>query len=247
MNSTIPKNIFQTWKTHEVPNHWKESPKSIKRNMPGWNYRLMDNKDNLDIVKKYFPQYLKFYEKLPYDIQRADMIRPMYLYLWGGFYIDCDFIVLKPLDPLFATGDLFFIQSGNTSSFITNSFMASRAGHPFWLEYLDAITKPVPFWALGKHFTVMTSTGPLRLSNVIYDTSFVYSILPRKDVMPCSVCNVNDFTCKGGYLRGIRGQSWNSFDSLIINFFLCNWRTVIVYIVVIIVIVVVTKMIIRKK
>jgi mannosyltransferase OCH1-like enzyme len=243
----IPKNIFQTWKTHEVPSHWKESPKSIKRMMPGWNYYLTDDNDNLEIVKKHFPKYLKFYESLTYPIQRADMIRPILLYLYGGIYIDLDFIVLKPLDPLFSSGDLFFIQSGNTSNWMTNSFMASKAGHPFWLEYLEAITTPTPGWAFGKHFTVMTSTGPIRLSNVIYDTSHVYSVLPRKDVMPCSVCDVNDFTCTGGYLKGIRGQSWNSMDSLVLNFLLCNWRPLLIYLLCVIVIIYITKRMISKS
>ena len=244
--SLVPRNIFQTWKTHTVPKHWEESPRSIKRYMPGWNYFLSDDQDNLNIVKKYFPEYLKFYQELPYPIQRADMIRPMLLYLFGGVYIDLDFVVMKPLDPLFEVGDLFFIQSGNTSNYMTNSFMASRAKHPFWLEYLKAITTPTPGWAFGKHFTVMTSTGPIRLSNVIYDTSSVYSILPRKDVMPCSVCDVNNFSCRGGYLRGIQGQSWNSIDSYILNFFLCNWRSIVLYLTLVLIIYLITRRLLKN-
>ena len=30
----IPKIIYQSWKTHDVPEHWKISPESIKGIMP---------------------------------------------------------------------------------------------------------------------------------------------------------------------------------------------------------------------
>jgi len=231
---SIEKNIFQTWKTHDVPRHWKGSPKSIKKHMPGWRHILTSDEDNLRIVKKHFPKYLSAYLALPYPIQRADMIRPMLLYLYGGIYIDLDFVVMKPLDPLFRSGDLFFIPSGNTAMCITNSFMASRAKHPFWLEYLDDMLTPIPRWAYGKHLEVMTSTGPLRLTSTLAKSDSVYSVLPKDKVMPCSVCDINDFLCRGGYLRGTQGQSWNAIDSLIINFFLCNGKMVGLYLFVII-------------
>ena len=39
------------------------------------------------------------------------MIRPMWLYLFGGIYMDLDYVINKPLDELFADGkELMFVK-----------------------------------------------------------------------------------------------------------------------------------------
>jgi mannosyltransferase OCH1-like enzyme len=126
---SIPKIIMQTWKTQEVPEKWKISPLSIKNLMYDWKYILMDDEENRKFVENFFPDFLSFYDNFPYNIQRADAIRYMFLYMYGGVYMDLDFEVQQDLSILFKkenSCEIFLVKSGNIGSFFTNSFMASK-------------------------------------------------------------------------------------------------------------------------
>ena len=47
----IPKIIHQTWKTQEVPEHWKESQEEWQKLMDyGWEYMLWTDEDNRNLI-----------------------------------------------------------------------------------------------------------------------------------------------------------------------------------------------------
>lgn len=225
----IPKIIYQSWKTHQVPDKWKVSPQSVRAIMQDWQYVLMDNQENRDMVAQYFPDFLSYYDAFPYDIMRADAARYCFLYLYGGIYMDLDFEVQQDLSELFkGSSEVYLVASGNVSSFYTNSFMASQPGAKFWLEVIEEMKKPLDFWSgLMKHFVIMCQSGPMMLSRVARRTSTVIGVLPRSRVMPCSICNLDCSTCES-YLRPLEGSSWISYDTKFLNFWLCHWKKVIV-------------------
>ena len=226
----IPKIIMQSWKTKDVPDHWSESPKSIQKHMPDWTYVLMTDEDNRNMVKEHFPDFLPYYDNLDYPIQKADTARYIFLYLYGGIYMDLDFVVTRDLSSMFVHGDIFLVSSGNVSGYFTNSFMASKPRNKFWLEMLEEIKKPKKWWYIGKHFLIMLQSGPLALSRVANRTKHVISIIPKKLVMPCSVCNINCSTCDA-YLKPLEGSSWTSWDTTFLNFWLCNWKKVVSFLI----------------
>lgn len=229
--SEIPKIIMQTWKTHDVPDKWKRSPQSIQDVMvpTGWQYVLLSDEDCDTFVQQHFPQYLDAFRNLPYSIQRADMIRPMWLYVNGGVYMDLDFVVRKPLDPLFeGTGNLFFTRSTSVDTHLTNSLMASVPGHPFWLLYLERMVKPKRWWALGKHTTVMTTTGPYALTETLRKSPYPYTVLPDT-VIPCGT--YDEHCKKDGYIETLEGKSWNDWDSILLNWLYVNWKPLVMLLV----------------
>lgn len=226
----IPKIIMQTWKTSEIPEKWKSSPESIRNYMPDWKYVLMTDEDNRKFVQNHFPDFLPTFDAFPYPIQRADAIRYMWLYIHGGIYIDLDFELTHSLENLFLEeSELYFVKSGNVGSIITNSLMASQPGNKFWLQLLECIKVRwgFQFWMIGKHLTVMNTTGPMMVNRVVKASGIKYHQLPNALVMPCSVCQLDSGTCNTSkaYLRPLEGKSWNSWDSTLFNLFLCQWKT----------------------
>jgi inositol phosphorylceramide mannosyltransferase catalytic subunit len=231
----IPKIIMQTWKNNDVPDKWKVSPESIKRKMPGWKYVLMTDEDNRNFVKKYFPDFLSYYDGFTHNIQRADAIRYMWLYINGGIYIDLDFEVKHRLDSLFYTdAEAYFVCSGNIGSYITNSFMASKPGAKIWLEMIEYMKKPLDWYCRGKHFEVMVSTGPIMVNHVVKKSKYVFAMLPSKLVMPNSVCDIKR-KVPGAYLQPLEGSSWISYDTKIYNFLLCKWKKLLIFLVILII------------
>nr|QBK91054.1 MAG: glycosyltransferase [Pithovirus LCPAC202] len=236
----IPKIIMQTWKNNEIPNHWKESPKSIHDHMPDWTYVLMTDDDGFDFCGKYFPDFLPYYKNFPHAIQRADAIRYMFLYIYGGIYMDLDIVIVKPLDPLFyGESDLYLCPSGNIGSCLTNSFMGCKPGCGLWLKMIEHMKQPTSWWMMGKHMTVMNSTGPVGLNYVVKNEGYSYLALPSKDVMPCSVCNIEYCKIGNAYLKPLVGSSWISHDTRVMNYFLCNWREVIIAVIIIFILLVI--------
>ena len=225
----IPKIIMQTWKNNDIPKKWQVSPVSIQEHMPDWEYVLMTDEDNRKFVRKHFPDFLPYYDRFPHGIQRADAIRYMWLYVHGGIYMDLDFKVQYPLDELFTyDSDVYLVASGNVGAYITNSFMASKPRCKLWLEMIEGMKQKLPWYYLGKHVEVMNTTGPIMLSHVAKKSKVVYSMLPGKLIMPCSICNIN-CDASEAYLKPLEGSSWISYDTRFYNFFMCKWKRVIVF------------------
>lgn len=100
----IPRIIHQTWKNEYVPMEFAGYMRSwinVHRN-PSWSHWFWTDKRNRLLVETRFPQYLDLYDKLPENIMRADLIRYLILYEYGGVYADLDFEAYRPLDGLLA-------------------------------------------------------------------------------------------------------------------------------------------------
>ncbi|KAL5333375.1 nucleotide-diphospho-sugar transferase [Aspergillus crustosus] len=171
--TTIPKIIHQTWfpagsNMSESAKGWVET---VKRFHPDWEYVLWDDESNDALVREHFPWFWETYRELPKEINRADMARNFYMYLFGGMYADVDTEALRPVDTLFFSHDVALnthqailsspapASAGNTQrafmgrmahtldpeglGAIPNGWMASPPGHPFWLlSVLSVLENP---------------------------------------------------------------------------------------------------------
>ncbi|PYH88279.1 TPT-domain-containing protein [Aspergillus ellipticus CBS 707.79] len=162
--TTIPKVIHQTWfpagsNMSENAQAWVDT---MRAQNPDWEYVLWDDETNRMLVEQYFPWFLTDYLRLPKEIHRADVVRNLYMYLFGGMYADVDTEALRPVEPLF-TGHATsldkhtrILSSGPSNknkdttqrgfvghmahkpgldgpAAVPNGWMASPPGHPFWL------------------------------------------------------------------------------------------------------------------
>jgi mannosyltransferase OCH1-like enzyme len=136
----IPAILHQSWKSKtDLPEpfrHWRSSFLELN---PGFEFPLYDDADNRALLEQVFPQLLPVYDAFPREIFRADFIRPVYLYRFGGFYADLDFQCLAPLAGLGGAHGIVLGRMGSDESFphsIPNALMASPAGQAFWIGYL---------------------------------------------------------------------------------------------------------------
>jgi mannosyltransferase OCH1-like enzyme len=247
---SIPKIIMQTWKNTIIPTKWKSSVESIHKFLPEWKYVLQTDTDNENFVRTNFPDFLPYYLAFPHGIQRADAIRYMWLYMYGGVYMDLDYEVLKSFNTLFTgDSDIYLIKSANVSHSLTNSFMASKPGVPFWLEVIEQMK--IPTNAIGKHFVVMNTTGPMMLTKVFdrEKSNLSYKIIDTDLVNYCTICQIESNKCvppERAYVKPLPGASWNGLDSIVYNYVMCNWKLLFVLAIIIIFIVVANKKIISN-
>lgn len=108
----IPKIIWQTMKTNEVPVFMKNYADSWIDLNPEYEYRFCDDDDIIDFLKTDFPEYLDGYNKLKYGASKADLWRYLVMYKYGGVYADIDCKCIRPLRDWMKSESAFVTQLG---------------------------------------------------------------------------------------------------------------------------------------
>jgi inositol phosphorylceramide mannosyltransferase catalytic subunit len=235
----IPQIIHQTYKTSNLPPAWKETPRSWMENHENWSYMFWDDTDCRELVAEHFPDFLSIFDAYEYPIQRADAVRYMMMYVYGGIYVDMDMACKKPIDDLFyKRSDVYLLRTPNTG-IITNCFMASKAGSNFWLHVIQMMIErakdPSTLW-VTKHVEIMNTTGPAMLQAAYDDyistgnPRVTFTFLPRPYLFPdeCNVCAPKPCTTADSYVTILQGSSWCGGDTEIMTTFYCHYREVIV-------------------
>lgn len=192
----FPKRIFQTWKDKTPPKkmaYWAETWRS---NNPDYEYVLWDDADNRRFVAENFQWFLPTYDSYDKEIKRADAIRYMYLYTYGGIYADLDFECLKPFDNLLEEyrgydiilGKMESSFSGesqwHSSNNIPNAIMISKPGCNFWLRVLERMVVKASSQGQGRP---EVETGPVVLKEVYSSAWFDrIKLLPPSVLYPIS-------------------------------------------------------------
>jgi mannosyltransferase OCH1-like enzyme len=80
----IPKLIHQSWSSTELPAKFERWSSTCRQQHPDWEWVLWTDEDNEELVRTHFPWLLKTYLGLPGVIYRADLVRNLYMYMFGG-------------------------------------------------------------------------------------------------------------------------------------------------------------------
>ncbi|EXJ64923.1 hypothetical protein A1O7_01262 [Cladophialophora yegresii CBS 114405] len=185
----MPKLMHQSWSSTELPAKFERWSATCRQQHPDWEWVLWTDEDNEELVRTHFPWLLKTYLGLPGVIYRADLVRNLYMYMFGGLYADLDVECLRPHDQLFAEYNVSTIKHGQpksqtpnlpksgrkaffgrmgtdpgSSNSIPNAWMASTPGHPFFLIVLESVMKQI---SDGDTDSVEGATGPGKLYDMI--------------------------------------------------------------------------------
>lgn len=175
-DGSFQKVVFQTWKSKvSIPFNYAQWSESFKRTNPDFKYFLWDDFDNRRFIETYYSWFLPVYDAYPREIYRADAVRYFFLYQFGGLYADMDTECLRPVAPLFKSGDVWLGRMGTDSDFphsIPNAIMASRPLQEFWLLAIHILVENAR--TQGKLESMISSgpeamTGPIVLKRT-YDT-----------------------------------------------------------------------------
>ena len=134
-NDRIPRILHQTYRDQSsIPFQWQQASNSCRTLHPNYEYKFWSDVDGRRLIENQLPYLLPTFDSYPYDIQRADVIRLVVLYIYGGIYLDFDIICLKSLDYLL-NYDLILPRTFPVG--LSNDMIMSKAQHPFLLKVLD--------------------------------------------------------------------------------------------------------------
>lgn len=137
--------IWQTWKSHDpatFPPIYAKFQPTWKAKNPSCDYRLLDDDDILRYCNEHFPGYVSCFMSYGKQVQRADIVRYMVMFMEGGLYADMDFMALKDHEPLWKDSQAYGAVLGSlhdaTNQQFPNAWMLStRPGEIFWLLVLS--------------------------------------------------------------------------------------------------------------
>ena len=230
----IPKIIHTSFKTYEsIPKAYNEVFKSWKVTNPDWEVKFYSYKDNNILVKNNFPWLYDTYKNFYFDEQRLDMAKACYLYLYGGLYVDVNYLPLANIDPLFykSNDELYFAYNNDTKQeSIVTSFMASKPKSSFWLSYLKNIIGDKGYIFSTKNGIINNTTGSQKISSLVKSYNGTVGKLPYNDINSCTECNEN---CNQSYYfrvinnGNINDQMFSDIDVVLFKFIYCffkkNW------------------------
>jgi mannosyltransferase OCH1-like enzyme len=212
INSLIPRQIHQMWKTSNLLTYpINNSHSQWKQFYPNYSIRLWTDIDVEKLILKNEYIYLyEIYKSYSYSIQRADLARLIILHSEGGIYVDLDvFPSSLNLEYLRLLNVSLIIPQSSLNSCLINHFLISEK-HSYILDYILHQINLIPFY---KQIYILPylqvfSTGSIFLTNVI-----------RK--------RQNDFEDKrllilsseetSRYINHDAGRSWHLFDGYLIN------------------------------
>lgn len=165
---SIPKIIYQTWKSNSLPPNYGYWRDSFRRVNPDFQILLWTDSDNLAFVREYFPGILDLYSAFPREIFRVDLIRPLFLLQFGGYYFDLDCEAIHPIGDRWGSKAVVLGRMGDHDNFphsLPNATLGSLPGEIFWLVYVGYIIDAASSRTLRELEVVgpETITGPIAL------------------------------------------------------------------------------------
>ncbi|CAF0813295.1 unnamed protein product [Adineta ricciae] len=127
---------------------------------PNYEYRFWNDSSAEHFIRKEYPWFLQTWETYPYPVQRADSLRYLVLYRYGGIFLDMDLHCRRSLGPL---RRFEFISPLADPVGISNGFLMVSARHPFF----KVLVEQLPLFNRNfilPYATVMFSTGCMYLS-----------------------------------------------------------------------------------
>ena len=138
----VPKIIWQTMKTNQVPVFMYDYTDTWIRLNPEYEYRLYNDEDVFEFIKNEFPDYLAVYRKIEYGASKADLWRYLVMYKYGGVYADIDCRCLRPLREWINPGSAFVTQLGINRD-LCQWLLISVPENPVFLKAAQRVLKNI--------------------------------------------------------------------------------------------------------
>jgi len=223
--TSIPKVIYQTWKTKQVPEEMQKYRNKWLKQYPaskGWKHVLLDDNDLLQLVQTHFPQYVSAYQGFRKNIERVDFARYVLLYAHGGIYSDLDVDPLKDISVWLQHGKIVLgtepvehaRELYGKERLLCNAFMISPPRQEFWKAFMDYIItnynrQEDPVQNTGPYaMTMFYEKNPQFEKDIIVTEPCIFYPL-KKDGSVTEGCNMEKFS----YVAHVWNGSWLEWPS----------------------------------
>ncbi|MGF7081413.1 glycosyltransferase family 32 protein [Mucilaginibacter sp. UYCu711] len=208
-------------KNEPYPQIFQKCIARIKRLHPKWEIRFYNQDDAEKIISNEMPFFKPIYDNYHHTVQKADVLRVILVYLFGGFYLDMDMLCIKPLDDLRRFTLVLSEEKTLTKSVckklglkerlrVANYMFGSVPKHPFWLKYLQSAAM-LSTIAIKTENDILESTGPGLLSNLFSKLKYIFPeiVLLNNHDRQCLTSGHRQIACHfGNYAAHLHRGTW---------------------------------------
>ena len=205
-SATIPKAIYQTAESEPSRGNMLNWNSALRALHPDWDYHFFDDQACRTFIADEMPELLNCYDSLTKNIQRVDLFRLAVLYVRGGFYVDTDMELKKPLDPLVSNECVFAVEKQLDESHrknlslehgfrIANYMFGATAKNDFLAKLIIQIADHALERVIELEDDILESTGPGMVTNLYhqYEEKEKIHLLPLSGLI-CNICQTNSCT-----------------------------------------------------
>ena len=169
----IPKKIFQTYVTQDVPQLVREEIDSFMGLNPDFDYVLFTDEDMDSYVNDTFDSDItSCYNRLNIAAAKADFWRYLVLYKEGGVYLDIDATILVPLSTFIDDEDEAIISAETWKNLYVQWALMFDKDHPILERVIHVVLRNVKH---NNYSSVHATTGPRAFSqavNAVHSSNF---------------------------------------------------------------------------
>ncbi|XP_052812464.1 uncharacterized protein LOC128240023 [Mya arenaria] len=179
----IPHIIHQTFETVMIPSKLESHVRTVVNINANWTYHFWTDDSARKLVKERHPNLLPIWDKYKRNIMRADALRYVVLYEFGGAYLDLDVVAYRsfdritykygciiPPEPIEHSALLY-----NMSLLLNNAIIFCRPKHAIMKALMNGLEGTM------NHKNVLDATGPMYLTEIFI--SYVKERLLNKSVI----------------------------------------------------------------
>lgn len=134
----IPKVIYQTWYTYELPNIVQKYINEFMQLNPSYTRKMYDDNDVEEFIKNNYEERIyNAYKQLTIGAAKADLWRYLVLYKYGGVYLDIDSHIIANLDDFIKEDDMAIITREKNPGVFVNWCMMFVKEHPLLKLTID--------------------------------------------------------------------------------------------------------------
>lgn len=163
----IPKVIYQTFKTAQLPFITRWHINRFRKKNPHYQYEFYDDaRIEKFLGEEYGQEVLQAYQKIQIGAAKADFFRYTVLYKRGGIYLDIDSRILKKLDDFIKPDDVAVISlENNPGKIYVQWALIFAAAHPFLKRTIELMLENIKENKYPND--VHSMTGPTVYTNAI--------------------------------------------------------------------------------
>lgn len=154
---------------------------------PGWEVMFFSDRDCEDFVRRQGAGHADLYHWYRRPVQRADFFRMLAVHALGGFYLDADVLLSRPLDDLCSHAAVFpweqdmaqhefdrrfpaHTRRGEKRMMVGQYAFAAKKGHPFIAAILEEMLARTGSFEADRcsDAAVLHSTGPDLVTTCYY-------------------------------------------------------------------------------
>lgn len=124
--------VFEPIRYKKMPAKWRHALRRVREQNPGARVMVWDFAKVEALLDAHFgPAQRELWDRMDHFIYKLDYCRFLFLYVYGGIYMDLDMALEEPVD-MFRMGSLLLTVEFPYDYFFqfTNGFMGCAAGHP---------------------------------------------------------------------------------------------------------------------